>query len=107
LVPDLIDRSRIEPVAQSSGVSLVFVNDVAELREASRQTVHLVIVDLDTPDALSVFSHLSGVQTVGFGSHVDRRLLSDARQAGCADVVSRSVLFHRLPTMLQAALPKP
>ena len=102
LVPDLMDRSRIEPVARSVGVSLEFVTHTSELRALDVSSVGLVIVDLDAPGSLSALSDLASVRTVGFGSHVDRDLLAAARQAGHAEVVSRSVLFHRLPEILRA-----
>lgn len=101
LVPDLMDRSRIEPIAASAGARLVVVTTVDEIRSMSGQPWDLVLVDLDAPDALSVLAGLPGARTVGFGSHVDRNRLAAARGAGCSEVVSRSALFRRLRALLE------
>jgi len=101
LVPDLMDRSRIEPIARSSGIPLAFIDSAAELGAADRGTVHLAIIDLDCPGALAAVSALGAVHTVGFASHVERQLLEAGRQAGCDEVLPRSALFRRLPTLLR------
>jgi hypothetical protein len=95
-----MDRSRIEPRATSAGVSLTFVADVAELRSSDGRPWDLAILDLDAPSALTAVPELSRGRTVCFGSHVDRDRLAAAREAGCSEVVSRSVFFRRLLALL-------
>jgi hypothetical protein len=101
LVPDLMDRSRIEPIAASAGVSLTFVADVGGLRAPDGHPWDLVILDLGAPNALTAVPEPSSARTVGFGSHVDREQLAAARRAGCSEVVSRSVFFRRLKALLK------
>jgi hypothetical protein len=100
LVPDLIDRSRIEPVAASAGASIRFVDNLASLRPRDNEQWELVIVDLDAPDAMSAISAVRGCRIIGFGSHVNRDRLDAARQAGYDEVVTRSMLFRRLPALI-------
>jgi hypothetical protein len=102
LVPDLIDRSRIEPLAASVGASVRFVDDVASLRLLGSDRWHVVIVDLDAAGALTAISALPTSRSIGFGSHVNRELLDAARESGYDEVVSRSVLFRRLPALIEA-----
>jgi len=103
LVPDLMDRSRIEATGRVAGVSVLFLHDTAELRALGADAAGLVIIDLDAPGALSALSELGAVRTLGFASHVERDLLAAASAAGCGEVVSRAVLFRRLPALLASA----
>jgi hypothetical protein len=103
-VPDLIDRSRVEPLIASAGASVTLVDDVATLRRLGDEQWHLVVVDLDAADALSAISVVAGIRTIGFGSHVNRDTLATARKAGYDEVVSRSVLFRRLPALIRDLL---
>jgi len=101
LVPDLMDRSRIELMAASAGVALTVVPNVAQFHAVEDHHWDVVLIDLGTPDALSLLPGPTRSLTVGFGSHVDRELLATARAAGCGEVVSRMVLFRRLSELLK------
>ena len=91
-VPDLMDRSRLDSVGD-----VTFVATPAELATA---TAEVVVVDLSRPGVLEALSQLSGVRTIGFGSHVDEELLDAARAAGCDEVLARSRFFARLDQLL-------
>ena len=57
----------------------------------------VVAVDLSRPDAVGGVRRLrtegSSARIVGYGSHVDRDLLGEARTAGCDRVLARSAFF--------------
>ena len=99
-VPDLIDRSRVETVCRSLGARLDVVDRVWELPAAVGEGAGLVIVDLQSPEALRALEQLRGVKTIGFAPHVDRDLLRAARSGGCSRVMARSAFFSRLPELL-------
>lgn len=90
-VPDLMDRSRFPP-----GVE--FVTDPARLSEPA----DLVIIDLARLPSLEVLGSIVA-PTVGFAPHVDGDLAEAARQAGCDDVLARSVFFRRVADIVSGA----
>jgi hypothetical protein len=100
LVPDLIDRSRIEAAARAADQPITFLDDAAELTSMGPEGADMVIVDLATPGVLDVLPGLGTARTIGFGSHVDHELLESARAAGCDEVLPRSVMFRRLSQLL-------
>ena len=96
-VPDLMDRSRLT----AAGIDVQFVATPPALAAAAAEAgADVVIVDLSRPGVLDVLPQLTGVRVVGFGSHVDRDLLGRAREAGCTEVLARSVFFSRLDELL-------
>jgi hypothetical protein len=99
LVPDLIDRSRIEAALGASGTPVAFVSGAAELVAAAADGTTTVIVDLAAPGVIDALAELASAHTIGFGAHVDRHLLRSARAAGCDEVLTRSAMFHRLPRL--------
>lgn len=120
-VPDLMDRSKLEAAARTAEVALELVGQPSGLAVVVRGSragwepsegrdsggpgeapgADLLILDLSRAGALDAIRALSGeVRTVGFGSHVDRELLSSAREAGCAQVMARSAFFGRLSDLL-------
>jgi DNA-binding NarL/FixJ family response regulator len=86
LVVDLLDRSRFP-----EGVR--FVRRAADLDDAA----DVVVVDLGRADALDGVRRLraagSAARIVGYGSHVEREVLAEARAAGCDRVLARSAFF--------------
>jgi hypothetical protein len=100
LVPDLMDRSRIEAAARAAGRTIEFVGTPVELLSIATTSGDVVIVDLASPGVLDVLPGLRTTRTIGFGSHVDHELLEAARAAGCEEVLPRSVMFRRLPRVL-------
>ena len=99
-VPDLMDRSRL-----ARGGDVAFVATPAELAAAA-EGADVVVVDLSRPGVLDALPGLSGVRTIGFGSHVDRELLEAARGAGCDEVLPRSRFFARVEEILAAPPPE-
>ena len=91
-VPDLMDRSRITAVVPS----VRFVNAPSQLASSGAD---VVVLDLDRPGALDVVPAVT-CRIVGFGSHVERERLDEARAAGVTDVVTRSQFFQRVGELL-------
>jgi hypothetical protein len=102
-VPDLMDRSR---VAAAAGAGAEFVSSVAGLRrrlDEAGTAVETVVVDLARPgvlDAVVAIRPATGARIIGFGAHVERDLLAEARRAGCDEVLARSAFFARLDDLL-------
>ncbi len=92
-VPDLMDRSKLAAVGP--------VHFVGTPEQLVGVDADVVVVDLSRPGALEALARLSGVRTIGFGSHVDHDLLEAARAAGCTEVLPRSRFFARLPDLLR------
>ena len=91
-VPDLMDRSRL------GGIDVTFVPTPDELGAAGDDDV--VVVDLGRPGVLDALGATRAGRTIGFGSHVDRELLDQARSAGCDEVMPRSEFFRRARELL-------
>lgn len=91
-VPDLMDRSRL------NGLAVTFVAAPDELLDAGVDDT--VVVDLGRPGVIDVLPRIDAARTIGFGSHVDKELLDEARQAGCDDVMPRSEFFRRARELL-------
>ena len=85
ITTDLMDRSRITGALDDVRV----VRPGGDLSGATA-----VLVDLSLPDALED-AVASGARVIGYGSHVDDTVLTDARAKG-AEALPRSVFFRRL-----------
>lgn len=94
-VPDIMDRSKVAAAAPGA----MFVRTPADLAGAAAGA-DLVVVDLSRPGVLEALAGVAGVRTLGFGSHVDRDLLSAATAAGCDDVLPRSRFFADIQALL-------
>ena len=91
-VPDLMDRSRL------GGLDVTFVARPEDLAPVPGD---IVVVDLSRPGVLEALQGLGdGARTIGFGSHVDTKLLDAARAAGCDEVMARSEFFRRARDLL-------
>jgi DNA-binding NarL/FixJ family response regulator len=106
LAEDIFFLSKIRETARCTGVSLRIASSAeAFCEEAARSVPSLAIVDLN----LRVGS-LEGIRKVraahpalpivGFVSHVQTELASEARTAGCSKVVSRSKFTQEMATLL-------
>jgi hypothetical protein len=103
-VPDLMDRAKVSVVLGARG-TIVSTSDalVAEATDAD-----LAVVDLDRlaagggEVALDVVAEVAARagRVIGFGSHVERERLEEARALGCDQVLARSAFFAQLPTLL-------
>ncbi len=87
--PDLLDRGQI--VAAHPEAVLVSVPDA--LVDAPRGAV--VLLDLARPGVLDVLPRLTHVHTIGYARHTNEDLLAAAADAGCDEVLARSVFFRR------------
>jgi hypothetical protein len=105
LVPDLMDRSRLDAASRAVGTPIVFVTGPSELPAAVRAIdASLVVVDLSAADALEAVASAGDIRTIGFCSHVERDLLRRARDAGCDEVMARSAMFRHLVELLSPRL---
>jgi CheY-like chemotaxis protein len=97
-VPDLMDRSKLSAV----DADVRFVPSLDALAAAASQPgVDLVVLDLSKPGAVEALKTLpEGLRSIGFGSHVDRVVLDEARANGCAQVLTRSQFFSRVRELL-------
>jgi hypothetical protein len=102
LVPNLMDRGRVEGPVRAAGGSLQFVSTLDELTDAVDAGARVAVVDLAVPDIMDVLPTLHAA-TIGFASHVDRDVLRRGREAGCEDVMPRSAISHRLPLLLETS----
>lgn len=83
---DLFFRAKIEAMLDVSGHRLAAAGD----------PVDLVVADVNRCDPAAVVAAAGEIPVLGFGRHTDAGLLRDARRAGFAKVVPRSVLATRL-----------
>ncbi|CAN5262998.1 hypothetical protein BH23ACT2_BH23ACT2_19440 [soil metagenome] len=95
LVPDLMDRSRLDRLGDVEVVHVATPQALADTAGVD----DLVVVDLSRPGVLDVVGALPG-PVVGFASHVDTALLDAAREAGCQEVLPRSRFFSTLTARL-------
>jgi hypothetical protein len=96
-VPDLMDRSKVSAAA----AEVRFVASPAAL-VAAAAAADLVVVDLSRPGVIDALGDVAalGVRVIGYGSHVDRDVLDEARAAGCSQVLARSAFFGQIATLL-------
>lgn len=105
---DLMFLSRVRVAAEAQGLSVASVRAVPALLEAGRQGARLVLVDLDARlpaiEAITAWKAdpvLAHVPVVGFFSHVHAERGRQARAAGCAEALPRSVFAERLAALLR------
>lgn len=91
-VPDLMDRSRLNGIAD-----LVVVTTTGALESvAGLGPGDVVAVDLSRPGALDAAARVakSGAKVIGFASHVDTDTMRSANAAGVV-AMARSAFFSR------------
>ena len=109
-VDDLMFLSRIREAAKRQGAEVRSVRTAEDAVTACREGARRVILDLDTPrlpvlgilGALAGDPDLSGVDLVGFYSHVETERAREARAAGCRTVLPRSAFVRRLDELLDS-----
>lgn len=111
-VDDLLFASRISSAAKALGVEIAFARSPEAIVEAVRtRAPRLVILDLNSLKvrpleavaALRADPALAGVPTLGFVSHVQADLITEARAAGVGQVLARSAFVNQLPQLLQGS----
>lgn len=108
VVDDLMFLSRIREAAKRQGAEVRAVRTAADALAACRQGARRVILDLDTPrlpvlDVLAALAGdpaVSGVDRVGFYSHVETDRAREAMAAGCRTVLPRSAFVRQLDDLL-------
>lgn len=112
-VDDMLFRSKIRTVATQAGVEVVFARTPDEILAQTRtQKPSLVIFDLnnakgtpiETVKAMKADPELSRVRTLGFVSHVQTALITEARDAGMDEVLARSAFAGNLAEILRGAV---
>jgi CheY-like chemotaxis protein len=110
-VDDLFFRSKIDATARHLNLPVRF-SDMAGLAGASgEQGTAAVLVELssggkpiDAIRALRAARATRDVPVIGFLSHVDKGLASEARDAGATRVLARSEFSETLPDLLMDLL---
>ena len=114
VVDDLMFLSRIREAAKRQRVAVRTARSAPDAAAACREGASLVIVDLDTPrlpvleivSAVAADPTLSGVDVVGFYSHVETERAREAHAAGCRTVLPRSAFVRQLDDLLRLAPPQ-
>ena len=90
--PDLMDRSKI--AAALEGCRFVARPEAL----VGLAGIDVVVVDLSKKGVIEALPDIvaGGARVVGYGAHVDHKLLAAAEAAGVADVLPRSKFFARL-----------
>jgi DNA-binding NarL/FixJ family response regulator len=89
---DLFFRAKIDAMLGREGHTVTTRADAAP---------DLVIADVNRADPVDVLAEHPGVPVLGFGAHTDPQALRDARAAGFAAAVPRSVVAERLPELVR------
>lgn len=94
--------------AKRAGMEIVFVKDEAKVLELARELPALIIFDLNTKavSAVGLIRRLKGqletqyIKLLGFVSHVQVELKTEAQEAGADIVLPRSRFSTELPEIL-------
>ena len=107
IVDDLLFRSKIETAASQHGVALTIASDpeaIAPLLRTASWSRVIIDLHFSAADPLRVIAMLRAVAPrvpiLGYGSHVEVALQRQALDAGCTQVLPRSVFVRRLPELL-------
>lgn len=109
VIEDLFFLSKVQHTAQQTGIALEIV-EISKLQERLLQSpARAIIVDLNHRSGNAVEAAravkrdpaTSGVEILGFLSHVQADLTREARHAGCDLVLARSAFAQQLAPWLQ------
>jgi DNA-binding NarL/FixJ family response regulator len=95
LSSDLMFSSRVVSAAKVHGVAISLVADQAALADKVAADCRLALIDLsldrlNLPAAVrAIRAGAPGAQVVAYGPHVDEAALTDAKEAGCDQVLTR------------------
>jgi len=109
LVDDLFFLVKIRETAKAVGVAARTIGAGGGPSAVAEADPLAILLDLNARsfDALAWIRALkadpatSSIRIVAFVSHVQERLIADARVAGCDAVMARSVFAQKLPELLQ------
>ena len=105
ILDDLFFQTKIQAVAAPLGIEVRFAKTFAQAQAAWTDPA-VVVIDLNftNADPLEVVRTLRvqrpAVPILGYGSHVQAKLLAQARAAGCTTVLPRSAFVQQLPRLL-------
>jgi DNA-binding NarL/FixJ family response regulator len=105
---DLFFQMKIAETAKQLGVEFKVASNPSGLNGLLEAPTKLVIVDLNSRgNPVATLQDLcathKGLRVVAFLSHVQTDLAAQARAAGCAEIMPRSVFTQNLSTILAAA----
>lgn len=105
---DLFFQMKIAETAKQLGVEFKVASNPSGLNGLLTAPTKLVIVDLNSrSNPVATLQDLcathKGLRVVAFLSHVQTDLAAQARAAGCAEIMPRSVFTQNLSTILAAA----
>ena len=108
LIDDLFFQMKVAETAKHLGLEFKVAGSADALLNLLEPPTKLVIVDLNSrnqPVATieRVLATQKGMRVVAFLSHVQTELAAQARSAGCAEVLPRSVFTQNLAAILQGA----
>ena len=112
-IDDLMFSVKISTAAKALGAEIYFERKPDQVVPRIRERrPDLVIFDLNNPRtdplgtvaAMKADPALGAIPTIGFVSHVHTELINQARQAGVADVMARSLFAEKLPEILSRGL---
>ena len=114
LVDDLFFVAKIQEAARTAGVAVHALDargKTAGVAEARPQAVLLDLnarsfSSLDWIRALKSDPATSSIRIIGFVSHVQEQLISEARAAGCDTIMARSAFSKQLPDLLRGLAPE-
>jgi PleD family two-component response regulator len=109
VVSDLMFTVKIQDAAKRAGLDVTFVKSQEDAMAQARSLPAVIILDLNTTavDALELIGKLkadaetSGVNLLGYVSHVQADLKQAAQAKGCNQVIARSAFSQNLPAMLR------
>jgi len=108
LMDDLFFQMKLAETAKRLGVQVKVATNPDALLSLLDPAPNLVIVDLNARNQpLQAIERIraghNGIRVIGFLSHVQTELASQAQAAGCDEVMPRSVFTRDLATILSAA----
>ena len=109
IVDDLFFLAKIRETAKAVGVTVLTVDPRRGTSAVAEANLQGIILDLnlrgksamDWIRTLKADPATQAIPIVGFVSHVQEQLISDARACGCDTVLARSAFTRQLPQLLQ------
>jgi CheY-like chemotaxis protein len=112
VLSDLMFTVKIQDAVKRAGLDVAFVKSREDALAEARLDPAVLIIDLNgtSVDALELISALksdpetSGIELIGYVSHVQVDVKQAAQDRGCDVVVARSAFSQNLPSILSRYL---
>ena len=109
ILSDLMFTVKIQEAAKRAGLTPVFAKTPEEAMERAKENPVAIILDLNanSVEPLAMIAQLksdsatSGINLVGYVSHVQGELKLAAQQQGCDVVMARSAFSQNLPVIMK------